>query len=170
MADKTDFQKAIKFTLSWEGGYVNDPADPGGETKYGISKRSYPKVNIKELTREQAIEIYHRDFWFPAMCEALPGKLAIVHFDTAVNCGIGTAARKLQTTVAVTADGKIGMKTISAANNGDVEWKCKTYCTLRGEYYRSLIEKNPKLGKFLGGWMRRVSALEKLVLSATSDN
>ena len=57
------FRKAIEVILKYEGGYVNDPNDLGSETNFGISKRSYPNVDIKNLTKEQAIEIYHRDWW-----------------------------------------------------------------------------------------------------------
>ena len=57
------FDKAMNFVGLMEGGYVNDPIDKGGETKYGISKRSYPNLDIKNLTKEQAREIYYKDFW-----------------------------------------------------------------------------------------------------------
>ena len=58
-----DFEKAVEFVLRMEGGYVNDPKDPGGETNFGIAKKSYPGVDIKNLTEEQAEEIYKRDYW-----------------------------------------------------------------------------------------------------------
>ena len=57
------FDRIIEFTLQEEGGYVNNPADPGGMTKYGISKRSYPNLDIANLTIDQAKAIYERDFW-----------------------------------------------------------------------------------------------------------
>lgn len=58
--------------INREGVYVNDPYDPGGETKYGICKRSYPNLNIKELTLEEAKKIYHRDFWKRGKFEDVP--------------------------------------------------------------------------------------------------
>jgi len=82
-----EFEKAIKFVLKWEGGYSNDPNDSGGETKYGISKKSYPNLDIKNLTIEKAKEIYYRDYWLKANCDKLFSPLNIIVFDTAVNCG-----------------------------------------------------------------------------------
>jgi len=67
-----EFNKAIKFILNAEGGYVNHPKAPGGETKYGISKKSYPNYDIKNLTEEEAITIYKRDFWDRFQLDSLP--------------------------------------------------------------------------------------------------
>ena len=63
MSIKSTFDSAIDNVLHYEGGYVNDPLDPGGETKFGISKRSYPNLDIKNLSRNKAIEIYYKDYW-----------------------------------------------------------------------------------------------------------
>jgi len=82
-----DFDKAIKFVLKWEGGYSNDPNDPGGETKFGISKRSYPELDISKLTLKQAKEIYYQNYWLEAGCDDLPYPFNIIVFDTAVNMG-----------------------------------------------------------------------------------
>ena len=82
-----DFDKALKFVLKWEGGYSNDPNDPGGETKYGISKRSYPELDISKLTLKQVKEIYYQNYWLKAGCDDLPYPFNIVVFDTAVNMG-----------------------------------------------------------------------------------
>jgi len=84
---KKDFDKALKFVLKWEGGYNNDPRDPGGETKYGISKRSYPELDISKLTLKQAKEIYYQNYWLKCGCDELPYPFNIVVFDTAVNMG-----------------------------------------------------------------------------------
>jgi lysozyme family protein len=86
------FEKAMEFLLKWEGGYVNDPRDPGGETKYGISKRSHPNVDIANLTVEQATAIYKRDYWDALNLDALPPCFGIAVFDAAVNCGKAKAA------------------------------------------------------------------------------
>lgn len=106
---------AITFVLSYEGGYVNSPLDAGGETKYGISKRAYPSLDIATLTVEAASEIYKRDYWMPCHCAELPGPLAIAVFDCAVNQGVRTACRLLQVSLDVTVDGEIGPQTVSAA-------------------------------------------------------
>lgn len=101
------FDIAVERVLEHEGGYVNHPKDPGGETKYGISKRSYPTVDIKNLTREQAKAIYFRDFWVPCGGD-LHGFLKFQVFDAAVNHGIGNAVRMLQRAVGVADDGHWG--------------------------------------------------------------
>ena len=87
MTKNNNFDKALKFVLKWEGGYSNDLRDPGGETKYGISKRSYPKLDISKLTLKQAKEIYYQNYWLKAGCDKLPYPFNIVVFDTAVNMG-----------------------------------------------------------------------------------
>ncbi|MFZ2306849.1 MAG: glycosyl hydrolase 108 family protein [Rhodoferax sp.] len=101
-----DFDTAFTRLLGHEGGYVNHPADPGGETNWGISKRSYPAVDIKNLTRDQAKAIYRRDFWDP-LGDA-PAAVKFQAFDFAVNSGIPTAIRKLQAAIGVADDGHWG--------------------------------------------------------------
>lgn len=87
------FEWAVKFVLDHEGGYVNDPSDPGGETKYGISKASYPNVDIANLTVDQAKAIYRRDYWKPVGAGAQPQDIALALFDFAVNAGVARAQR-----------------------------------------------------------------------------
>ena len=87
------FDKIIEFTLKYEGGYVNDPDDPGGETRFGISKRSYPNVDIKNLTIEEAKKIYKRDYYDAVDFGIMDEKTKNALFDTAVNCGVGTARK-----------------------------------------------------------------------------
>jgi lysozyme family protein len=87
----TDFDRAFRFLIGEEGGYVNDPADPGGETKFGISKRAYPHIDIKTLTLEQAKTIYRRDYWAPLQLDVRPWGPALCLFDCAVNQGVSRA-------------------------------------------------------------------------------
>jgi lysozyme family protein len=101
-----NFDQAFDRLIGNEGKYVNNPADPGGETKYGISKRSYPNVDIANLTVEGAKEIYLRDFWNP-IGDAHPA-IKFQVFDFAVNSGIQTAIRKLQAAIGVADDGHWG--------------------------------------------------------------
>ena len=84
---KTTFNEIIEVVLEHEGGYVNDPDDAGGETKYGIAKRWYPNVDIKNLTKEEAKKIYHMDYWNPAKCNEVPKHLRHIYFDMCVNFG-----------------------------------------------------------------------------------
>ena len=93
---KTTFNEIIEIVLEHEGGYVNDPDDAGGETKYGIAKRWYPNVDIKNLTKEQAKHIYHTDYWKPAKCDSVPPKLRHIYFDMCVNFGRRGAVKVLQ--------------------------------------------------------------------------
>ena len=110
----TAFDQAFDRLMTLEGGYVNDPADPGGETKWGISKRSYPLVNIAALTREQAKEIYMRDFWTRGKMDQYDPAIAFQVFDFSVNSGIETALRKMQSAVGVADDGFVGPITAAA--------------------------------------------------------
>lgn len=115
------FDEAFDTLIGHEGGYVNDARDPGGETKFGISKRAYPDVEIATLTIEQAKTIYKRDYWDRAMCDQLPEAVAFQVFDTAVNSGIGQAIRFLQRAVGVADDGRVGPLTIRAVRGLDPE-------------------------------------------------
>lgn len=115
IGDNPKFDTALKAILKFEGGYVNDAKDPGGETKYGISKRAYPNEDIKNLSLARAKEIYKADYWDVCRCDNLPDPLALFVFDCAVNQGTNTAIRMLQEVVGVKADGVIGQKTILAA-------------------------------------------------------
>jgi lysozyme family protein len=84
----SEFDRVMAFILQEEGGYVNNPADPGGETNFGISKRAYPQVDIKLLTVDKAKEIYRRDYWLPMGLESQKYGPALVLMDCAVNQGV----------------------------------------------------------------------------------
>lgn len=85
------FYSAVSFTLKWEGGYSNNPADPGGETNFGISKRSYPMLDIKNLTIEQAKAIYYLDYWLPVEAANYPYPKDQILFDIGVLTGVSRA-------------------------------------------------------------------------------
>ena len=108
------FDQAFAIVIGEEGGYVNDPNDPGGETKYGISKHAYPSLNIKDLTLETAKAIYKADYWDKVQGDMLPGCVAAMVFDSAVNNGVSRAVRLLQMAVGATADGQLGPGTMGA--------------------------------------------------------
>lgn len=159
-----NFDYAIQLVLKHEGGYVNDPHDPGGETKYGISKRSYPKVDIANLTVDQAKAIYKRDFWDPHFFDDIEDqKIATKIFDFTVNMGASRAIRIAQNALQsigkkVTVDGRMGPGTIRAINESDSAALLKAIQDGAAAFYRSLVTKNKKLGKFLKGWLRRAYA------------
>jgi Glycosyl hydrolase 108 len=140
------FQKAIDFTLPSEGGYSNDPNDPGGETNFGISKRAHPTLDIKSLTREQAIAIYYNDYWLAAGCGAFPLALSVAYFDTAVNLGL-THTRAIAHTYRAVAEGVPDLERTSLLLNG------------RQDYYNHLVALHPTLAKYSHGWANRVKRL-----------
>lgn len=145
------FNKHIATILHHEGGYVNDPADPGGETNMGISKKAWPKEDIKNMTVARASEIYHGAYWAPAGCEQLPEHLQGIHFDTAVNCGVKTAIKILQAACGVNVDGVLGPMTADAAQS----LRLDEYVEERMDYYYRKTIHNPRLKKFMKGWERR---------------
>jgi lysozyme family protein len=111
-----NFYDACDRVLGHEGGYVNNPKDPGGETKWGISKRSYPNLDIKSLTRDEAVIIYRRDFWERIRADALSDGVAFQLFDFAFNSGIETAVRYFQRALGVADDGHWGPISQAAAD------------------------------------------------------
>jgi lysozyme family protein len=115
------FQVYFDRLIEYEGRYVNDPNDPGGETNWGISKRAYPNFIIKDLTREDAYNIYKRDFWDVLQADNLPDSITFQLFDFAVNSGISTAIRYFQRALGVADDGHFGPVSKEAAI-GTAEW------------------------------------------------
>jgi lysozyme family protein len=147
-----DFYESIPTVLANEGGYTFDSSDPGGETKFGISKRSYPHLNIKSLTVIDATAIYLRDFWLFGGIEdqAVATKL----FDSYVNMK-HTAITLIQKLIGVEADGVYGPKTEEKINQEDPNILLKSYKMSLIHHYQALVKQNPMLGKFLVGWLRR---------------
>jgi lysozyme family protein len=158
------FECAINKILENEGGYVKDPRDNGGETKFGISKRSYPKLDIKNLTLEEAKTLYYRDFWASQMYEQINSyKVAEKVFDLAVNVGSNKAHIILQRALRavgnpVKEDGILGKITLAAINASD---EAVLLSALRSEaagYYRNIVTKNASQNRFINGWLKRAYA------------
>ena len=156
----TSFEKAVDFVLSFEGGYSNDPRDSGGETNFGISKRSYPNEDIKAMTRERAIEIYRKDYWEVAGCDKLPGPIAFVLFDGAVNQGPPKAIRLLQAALGVQQDGVIGPQTIQSAGNAGAKTVLPAFVGKRAFQYAI----HPQFVTYGYGWLRRLAACHQAAL------
>jgi lysozyme family protein len=150
------FEKCIPIILDLEGGYTNDPVDRGGETNFGIAKKFYPNVDIKNLTKERAIEIYKKDYWDVMGVERLPQHLRLIVFDCGVNCGRTTAISLLQDIAGVRRDGIIGKVTVAAAKEVSV----KEYADRRRLYYSRVVANDPSQDKFLKGWLNRVKIIE----------
>ena len=150
-----DFNKAFKKVLKFEGGYVNDKSDSGGETKYGISKKAFPNLDIKNLTLNEAKEIYKKVYWDRIKGDEIKSqKIAELIFDTAVNMGAYFAIKSAQKILNVKQDGIIGAITLNALNNVNEEVFIKDYKLARIAKYVE-IAKGDKI-KFLRGWIKRV--------------
>jgi lysozyme family protein len=116
LSPAADFSTAFERLMGHEGGYVNNPNDPGGETNWGISKRSYPKLDIRNLTRDSAALIYRNDFWDRIQADSLPFSISFQLFDFAINSGIETAIRYFQRALGVADDGHWGPVSQAAAD------------------------------------------------------
>lgn len=146
------FEDAVEIILKHEGGYVFHPKDPGGETNFGIAKRSYPDVNIKTLTREDAIAIYRRDFWEKCKIELLPPALRLIVFDCAVNQGPSPAIGLLQAVCGAKIDGTLGPETLTKLQGLNLQKVLEKYAAARLERY----QRNPKFAYFGDGWTKRL--------------
>ena len=164
----TPFKKAFEEIIGIEGGYVNDVHDKGGETKYGISKRAYPQLNIKSLTLEGAKNIYYNDYWFVLKLDYIDNyKIQAELFDTAVNMGVYKAQTILQDALNLMnrnqknykdliVDGVIGNKTIQAYNKVDKDILFKVLNGLQFMNYVRICERDKTQERFFNGWMKRV--------------
>ena len=147
------FDDAIERVLSSEGGYVNDPNDPGGETQWGISKRSYPGVDIKALTREDAKQIYKRDFWDVVKVAELNDDIAFQVLDFAVNSGGPVAIQYLQRAAGVADDGHLGPVSTAAINDMPMPILILMYLSLRLDFMTKR-----KNWQYAGkGWAKRIA-------------
>ena len=139
-----------------EGGYVNDPKDPGGETRYGISKRAFPNEDIKNLSKERAYDLYKEHYWDKVKADDLPYPLNFLVFDFAVHSGVKRAVQVLQMVLKVTQDGLIGPRTIAAAQKTGVHLNelCARYMTARSFFLASLDKPY-----YIAGWTNRIMLL-----------
>lgn len=147
------FDTAFDRLLGHEGGYTNDPNDPGGETNWGISKREYPSLDIKKLTREQAKAIYLRDFWNKINADKLPNGIVFQLFDFATNSGVQTAIRYFQRALGVADDGVIGPVTSHAMLVTSETDMIMQLNAERLDYMTKLVTW-PKFGR---GWAKRIA-------------
>ena len=153
-----DFEKAINETLRREGGsrITRDQDDPGGTTKFGISQRSYPDVDIANLTEFHAKEIYKRDYWNRVGSSGIVSQVVAEKlFDTAVNVGVRTASRLAQKVVDAEPDGIIGPNSRLAINLTKAEDFIMGFTIAQIAYYVHLVRRRPKSRKYLLGWVSR---------------
>ncbi len=146
------FEAAVAIILELEGGYSNNPHDPGQETKFGISQRAYPDLNIRELTEPQAREIYRRDYWNKVGCDFLPERIRLAVFDCAVNQGAGMAVVLLQRALEVRDDGVLGPVTLRELGRRRPRRVLVDYLVQRAIHY----VRNKRFDVFGRGWLKRL--------------
>jgi lysozyme family protein len=169
----SDFNTAIEVVLRHEGGFVDNPNDPGGATDFGVSARWLKSkglleqleegdrtqdevMAIREMTKAQASGYYKAYFWDFYKYQNLQAQpVATKVFDTGVNIGPSRAHKILQTILGLPADGVLGSKSFAEANALSPSTLVVKYQTAQADFYRSLVAKNPKLGIFLTGWISR---------------
>lgn len=174
----SNFTSAMEVVFKHEGGYVNDPNDPGGETNMGITKSTLDRAynqgivshnSSRDLTQEEAAEIYRKFYWEPSNADKMPEPLATIYFDTVVLCGQGRGGILLQRALnnmgqSVIVDGAVGPQTLESLNAQlqtpeDVANFCNMFCDLRQEFHNSDV--NAKY--YLAGWTNRVNELREMV-------
>lgn len=172
----TDFQRALVVTLKYEGGFANDPDDPGGATMKGVTaavysswrmRRGLPQRSVRLIEQAELEAIYRQEYWGPAGCNDMAWPLSLVVFDFAVNSGVGQAVRVVQRMVGAYDDGNYGPKTHALLLERSAVWgweeSALKVCTARRVFIARIISQNPKLEKFRAGWQKRIEQLEALV-------
>ena len=185
------FDDAFKIVLGFEGGYVNDPADKGGATNYGITYNTLNNAKIKgwipfnitiqNIQLEHAKIIYKKGYWDVIQADSLPHPLDLIMFDSAVNHGPGAAVKLLQKSLnallrytELKVDGIIGPLTLRAVNDyvglgitpglhpdSSIRYLCIDVLLNRVELYSSIVNNNRSQEKFLRGWLNRVFKLKQ---------
>lgn len=179
-----EFEKCLGIVFGAEGGYVNDPVDRGGPTNMGVTagtlKTAFERGivqhhNVKILTRSEAAKIYEVMYWGPSKAPQMPWPLNLLHFDAAVNHGLGGAGRQLQNTLnrilgdgTVTVDGSVGPKTLAAlkpclTKPENVRAVCLTLLEVRKAYFLRIVERDERQKRFLKGWMNRLAKLRRIL-------
>jgi lysozyme family protein len=165
MAD-ANFDQCMSYVFSAEGGYVDNPRDPGGATNMGITldtltawrHEQVSKADVQNLSRDEATAIYHANYWNVLRCGSLPSGIDVMVFDAGVNCGNAHSARTLQTIVACAADGVIGPATLQAVNNAvgasGILSILTQFSRAQSSYYHSLST----FDTFGAGWLKRVAS------------
>ena len=169
----TLLDKALAFTLGNEGGYSNNPVDPGGATNFGIIQRTldrwngiHPELgfpaNVRTLTQAQAELIYRLDYW--RWDDLTAPAVAIKLFDIGVNAGLATAVKLLQKAVntlvnppPLAVDGQLGPMTLAAANAQTPSALLEAICEVQADYYNAIVARNPSQAAFIKGWLKRAA-------------
>lgn len=171
MADT--FNTCLAFTLRAEGGYVDNPADPGGATNMGITLATYRDwsdnpdlgpTQVQDMTERTARSIYRSLYWNPLRADALPAGVDLSVFDMGVNAGNWRSARLMQRALGFTGDqvdGCIGPETLAAAAKFDARSLINDLAGRQADFYRSLAE----FDIFGEGWLNRTRARHRAALA-----
>jgi len=149
-----NFDAAFEKLIGHEGGYVDHPNDPGKATKFGISQRAHPTEDIKGMTLERAKQIYARDYWGPAGCDAVPDGIKFDLFDMAVNSGVKPAVKTLQEAAGAFPDGVLGPRTLQSISSLPAPRLAARFNGFRLAFMADL----PTWPAFGRGWARRIAS------------
>lgn len=161
---KDNFDSSLEHTLKFEGGWVNNPADPGGETNLGVTKIvweawvGHPVETMKGLTPADVAPMYRKKYWDAVHGDDLPTGVDYLAFDFAVNAGPGRSVKTLQQALGVTADGAIGPGTMAAIQAADPKQLIEKFSAEKEAFYRSL----PTFATFGHGWLNRVAGVKSI--------
>jgi lysozyme family protein len=161
----SNWDNAFKLMLKSEGGYVNNPADPGGMTNLGVTKatwenwvgRESDEAEMRGLTPEKVEPLYKKKYWDAVRGDELPAGLDYLMFDFAVNAGAGRAIKTLQTAIGVTPDGGFGPMTMAAVQAVDPVELIERFSQAKEDFYRSLTT----FATFGKGWLNRVADVKQ---------
>ena len=152
------FEVSILKTLSNEGGLADNSNDRGGLTNYGISQRSFPDLDIRNLTKEQAVQIYKEQYWKNLYSQIDSQDIADKIFDIGVLFGVGRAVKYLQFALGVTVDGAFGPNTLAELNSSDPIKVLTDYKTVLVEHVIQIGQNDPSQQQFVRGWLRRINS------------
>jgi lysozyme family protein len=169
MTEQARFDRCLGAVLRLEGGYVDDPGDPGGPTNLGVTQavlsealgRPASVEAVRALTPDAVAPLYRLRYWRAAGCDGMEAGPDLVAFDTAVNMGPGTAVRLLQQALGLQSDGVAGPRTLAMAAAANPAALVEDLCRLRAERYRALAG----FGRFGAGWLKRVQTVRALALT-----
>jgi lysozyme family protein len=170
---RSNFAEALQHVLKHEGGFVNHPADPGGMTNLGCTKKvweehcghSVDEKVMRNLTPNDVAPLYKRKYWDKIQGDELPSGVDYIVFDAAINSGPGRAAKWLQACIGVDPDGGIGPKTLAAVAAFDAKQLIEDYSKRRLAFMMDL----PTWNTFGKGWTRRVQETEVIGLKMIKD-
>jgi len=164
---RAEIDNSFRRIMTWEGGgrYHEVAGDAGGGTKWGVSQRQYPELNIEGLSRDRALLIFEDDYWNKVKADLLPRGIRHDVVDFAFNSGPLRAKVRLQRAAnialghaRIAEDGQIGPMTLAAVNAANTTRMLTIYRALRVAFLVGIVERRPDQGKFLYGWLRRANS------------